>query len=722
MPTPLWFEETPVLGALPDDQVLDNLRTLGEESLALELELSLLTHPGPRHTFSSEGRQLLARYPWSHKAHVAGYLEPPATMQELLPIRSIMHLDADRSLLGERLTIGLDGFYPADYPGGHVHQVFFHFAADHQLDQVQRLHFNVTRLVEEGQPFLFLDQPLFVGLAAAEPGLDLRYLTLKVVDVCDLAFLEALELDAFRRGLRLTELPMSASDLASELAFKLTQKIRRGQPTIQEFCLGLDFATDERKAPLRTGTYVAAQIPLAEQIVWNWEEWRLHSSSGQIVSGEHPKKRFPFNYLLVTVDRSAPRSQASRQAAGVGLAEAQSVTAERTGAPTRPPGELSRSPCEHRKEPLAGTPPDLRIRVRVDKGNEGTRLRYTLHSESGRVALNHQEVAGPVFTGPPEKLQTDLLKRMEKLSDGFDTYDEALLMEEVDRRLASFGQNLYRELFPPEMRQLYRKIRDEVCSIQIVSDEPWIPWELVKPYDSGQEPHVDDDFFCLRYELTRWLAGGGTPAAEIHLGRLAAVHAGHVPGYRPLTTADAEFEIVTALARAHSGVEDGSLRRATHDELRRLLEIGGTHLIHIIAHGIFDLEEPDGASILLPDKRNFRSSDLTGPLTTRIAESRPLVFLNACLLGQQSFGLTRLGGFARAFLDAGCGAFLGHQWPVRDSLAVAMTRKLYNELEKGETFGQAARSARLHVRSLDPGSPTWSALTVYAHPNGRLVF
>lgn len=722
MPTPAWFDEIPVLGALPDDQIVDRLRFVGEPSLADKLELALLSYSTePAHTFSIKGRQMLARHPWSHTGHVCGYLEPPKSLGEMLPILSTQGLEADRTLLGERLTVGLDGFQPADYPGGEVHRVLFHFAANHHLDELERLHFNATRHVEEGQPFLYLDQPIFVGLKAGEPGLDFRYLTLKVIDACDRAFLETLALDVLQLGLRLSELPRPAADLASDLAFQLTGKIRRGQPAIQEFRLGLDFAAHERSAPLRTGTYIAAQVPTAEQLLWDWEQWRYHPLSGQIVSREDPDNRFPFNYLLITVDRLTPRSSPGRTRVLAAATDAPQDVLQEDPVSIASPVRSPASPCEGRDRPPTGSPPDLTIRVRVEKSSAGQRLHYTLHSESGRVDLNHQDFAGPRFETSPRKFQADLLDRIKELHRGYDSYEEALLSEEIVQRLESFGQNLYRDLFPPEIRQLYRAIRDEVCSIQIVSDEPWIPWELVKPYD-GQKPVIDDDFLCLRYELTRWLAGGRVPVGRIRVDRLAAVQAGHVPGLDSLTTADKELELVTEMAKNRSSLEDKSLDRATHDGLRRLLETGKANLIHVIAHGDLDPEHPDDARIILTDKRTFRSSDLTGNLATGVYESRPLVFLNSCLLGQQGYSLTGLGGWAQAFLSAGCGAFLGQQWSVRDSLSFEMTRLFYSELKEGKTFGQAARSARLRARFLMPSSPTWSALTVYAHPNGRLFW
>jgi hypothetical protein len=79
--------------------------------------------------------------------------------------------------------------------------------------------------------------------------------------------------------------------------------------------------------------------------------------------------------------------------------------------------------------------------------------------------------------------------------------------------LRAIGEQLYRELFPLELRRAYRDLCSlPVRSLQITSDEPWIPWELVRPYDDDDPDRiVDDDFLCARFELTRWLAGRSGP-------------------------------------------------------------------------------------------------------------------------------------------------------------------------------------------------------------------
>ena len=80
--------------------------------------------------------------------------------------------------------------------------------------------------------------------------------------------------------------------------------------------------------------------------------------------------------------------------------------------------------------------------------------------------------------------------------------------DEIEDRINDKGLNLYDELIPNDLKELYWKIRDNIKSIQVYSKEPWIPWEIIKPWrklDNG-EPE-EDEFLCERFIFSRWLIG-----------------------------------------------------------------------------------------------------------------------------------------------------------------------------------------------------------------------
>ncbi len=146
---------------------------------------------------------------------------------------------------------------------------------------------------------------------------------------------------------------------------------------------------------------------------------------------------------------------------------------------------------------------DLELRITTEDVPGGTRLRYVLHSPGGRVGYTHHAIEGPTLRGRPEEFQARMLATVEKLGKGRSSDGALFLTAEVDKELAALGLGLYRELFPKELRIAYGEFRDQITSLLIVSDEPWIPWELIRA--------PDDDFLCCRFELSRWLAGENRP-------------------------------------------------------------------------------------------------------------------------------------------------------------------------------------------------------------------
>ncbi len=136
-----------------------------------------------------------------------------------------------------------------------------------------------------------------------------------------------------------------------------------------------------------------------------------------------------------------------------------------------------------------------------------------------------------------------------------------------------------------------------------------------------------------------------------------------------------------------------------------------------------DFSSPNESPVVLADGRKLRPEDIHGQRQTHIAQARPLIFMNACRVGQQAWALTRLGGWASAWVDrCRCGVFVGPLWSVNDRLAYEFAQAFYDALRAKQTIGQAALAARRHVRALAPDDPNCLAYSVYAHPNARVKF
>ena len=91
-----------------------------------------------------------------------------------------------------------------------------------------------------------------------------------------------------------------------------------------------------------------------------------------------------------------------------------------------------------------------------------------------------------------------------------DIEQDGLAGNAVDDRMTSKGLFLYDNVFPIDLKRLYWKIRDRIQSIQVLSDEPWIPWEIVKPVkdsDNDEIKSIEEEFLCQRYSFSRWILG-----------------------------------------------------------------------------------------------------------------------------------------------------------------------------------------------------------------------
>ena len=354
-------------------------------------------------------------------------------------------------------------------------------------------------------------------------------------------------------------------------------------------------------------------------------------------------------------------------------------------------------------------PPDLDLRIHLARGDGQYTLHYILHSPNNAVDHHHQPAGHVVLTGSPEQYRAHLMRRIEQLPP-----------VALGDKLRAIGERLYRELLPPQLRAAYQQFRTEVRSFQITSDEPWIPWELVRPYEDGPIP-VDDDFWAARFDFARWLAGDTGPATQIHVRRLVCLEAGRPPGLAALHAAEAERQYLATLA-TDCGIDDASPASADALAAARLLLDPKIDLWHVAAHGDIDERHPDESALILADGSALSPEDLFGERQSAIRSARPMVFLNACRTGQQGWSLVQLGGWADAWVRrCRSGAFIGPLWSVSDTPAELFATSVYDRLRTGDSLGAAIRAARMAVRMAFPEDPTWLAYALYAHPNLRIT-
>jgi hypothetical protein len=293
-----------------------------------------------------------------------------------------------------------------------------------------------------------------------------------------------------------------------------------------------------------------------------------------------------------------------------------------------------------------------------------------------------------------------------------DIENSNLSPDEIENRISNKGLNLYDELIPPALKELYWKIRDNIKSIQVYSKEPWIPWEIIKPWrkrDNG-EPE-EDEFFCEHFIFSRWIIGTKIEKKE-EIRRVKVV----VPSDTKLKSSLDERDWLIKFFTS-KGI-DVSVD-SSYEEIRDTLKTGGYDLIHFSSHGRHEKGMPLYSDIELEDGRGIRPEDIVG-ISTRFGLSHPIVFLNSCQSGVQAFSLTGIQSWIKKFLGSGASAFIGTLWSVSDDTALKFAQELYTELSKGVTIGEAVRVARKTCKKF--GDPSWLAYEFYGQPNIGIAF
>lgn len=376
------------------------------------------------------------------------------------------------------------------------------------------------------------------------------------------------------------------------------------------------------------------------------------------------------------------------------------LTATVQEADAHTPGEASGGTRRH-DQPLADITvrvPDLMMLIDERRGGDG--MEYVVRLTSAAHGLN-LKAFGPIrLRAEPMAFFADFFGEIEALP--LDTSQERAV---AARKLAARGADLFSRVFPEELQQTLWSLRHSIDSIIVQSEEPWIPWELCKLCGEENGRVTEGPFLCEAYSMTRWIPGLSFKQ-PLTLSNLALV----VPEDSGLPLAPSERDYILSLAGTGRQV---SRIPATYVDVQSALASGRYDGWHFTGHGAARSENPDRAVMFLESNEPFTPEDVSG-VVTNLRRSRPIVFLNACQIGRGGMSLTDIGGWARRFVDAGAGAFIGAYWNVYDQAAFDFAHALYSGLLDGAPVGRAVKEARAAIRP--SGDPTWLAYTVFADP------
>lgn len=389
-----------------------------------------------------------------------------------------------------------------------------------------------------------------------------------------------------------------------------------------------------------------------------------------------------------------------------------------------------------RTPPLEDTP-DLTVEIRIKDGDSV--LEWLFHSRYDVPLPSHK------VTKDLGRLdaKTFAAKVMAELPDAEGTG----LLEEAVRGAGREIMTAVPAEFWDVLNAVWRQARDRgvVPSLLLVTEDPYVPWELVL---------LDDDRFvdqallgdaqdagavaCLgsAWQVGRWLppvmrtrSGEPLPTlppeTQVRVDAMAVV-VGDYASYADIRPLPHAIEEGSALTSRY----DAMRLTALVQELKRLLdcklERNGQPFIpravHFACHGGVDLDKPGYTGIVLNDgDLRLTPMILRGMRLSKAAE--PFVFLNACELGTATTVLSEYGGMAGAFLVEGCRAFLAPLWMVDNVVARDLALDFYRyTLEEGLPVAEAMRRLRASFgtpAAADTSTPL--AYMFYGHPALHLV-
>lgn len=458
-------------------------------------------------------------------------------------------------------------------------------------------------------------------------------------------------------------------------------------------------------APVSAGTQTISAPPGTEVriVVRPSEGFALLGSGEGVLTVKEPQAEEVLAIALQALGPGNGRVRVFAFCNGVSLAKLEVTTSvvsgvERAQAPQAPRGVAI--------EMVQRRLPDLAMYI----FEQGRDLTFMLESADGEL---HMKKYGPVtLRANPAEYFREFFAGIENLP-----LDTRQKRETAKARLEAKGLSLFNDVFPQDLRERLWGLRSRISTVQITSDEPWIPWEMCRLQGRAASGRIEEGpFFAEAFHVTRWLYGVAA-APSLRLRKWALV----VPGDSGLPHASTERDYVRSLAGPTRSIEEVP---ASYVAMKKSMSDGAYDAWHFTGHArAGDGANADLAAIELADREILTPEDIGGAAENMLA-TRPVVFLNACQTAQAGLSLTGVGGWAKRFLQPSssqfaASAFIGAYWSVDDEAAAAFTRALYDRVVLQRTaIGQAAKEARLAIRP--EHDPTWLAYTVYADPGATM--
>jgi hypothetical protein len=368
-------------------------------------------------------------------------------------------------------------------------------------------------------------------------------------------------------------------------------------------------------------------------------------------------------------------------------------------------------------------PEDYRpdVLIHINPCGEKYRAYIDVRSQTIRASINmtHHDLAA---------LNKDFQREMEAIAKRGKTTREEWKIQ--FRPLAEIGKRTFRRVFgdSSNFNRILTSLHQDPtrpCSIAIISEEFFLPWELIYPTEPSEDPF--EPIYCDHFWGMRYIIHRTVPNSTFHdsttiphrpkLGLLTdkglpSVEEKEIPFFNKLQK---DGKICLLL------LPDLDPEKEKLEELRKLKTFWRQtlHLAHFACHAYCEGERPHTpiiqVSVYFPI--SLGEMEEYGIGIGRSINGSPLIIMNGCKTGKTN-PLYTSSDFASMFLGRGALGVVATECEVPDNFAADFAEQLYNRLLNSRMpLGKSLWDTRKHFWNQEYPNPSGLLYSMYGPPS-----
>jgi hypothetical protein len=321
-----------------------------------------------------------------------------------------------------------------------------------------------------------------------------------------------------------------------------------------------------------------------------------------------------------------------------------------------------------------------------------------------------------------QKINSQLKNAIEGISADSSNTSESL------RNIANIGHRAYNKIFgnSPHSKNLdHLFTSDRRLNFQITTEDFFIPWELIYPYNVINEALSFDRLWGFQHIISRIIVqeigncegyftspiinSSPGPRFGLFLNReLEHVTKFEIPFFEKLWD-DKKIVLFTLQSLDPTNRADGLMKF-------RIFWDHGFDIAHFSCHASYANEDVDNSHVLLSDDFSLSIEDCDN--LKLILKNNPLVFLNACETGNMN--PKHAAFFAKELIRYGARGVVATECEVPDEFAAKFIEVFYNEFLSGVQLGDSLLNTRRYFLE-NHNDPSGLLYSMYAPPIIRIA-